>query len=99
MHPLQPKKYQKKKYTVFKNGLYHTVPLSKDSIPSYYLGTHFINDATWECKETCIKYIKHSINCYWDGFVIKAKKLITVGEELKLDYDDNQYKKAITNLN
>ena len=79
--------------------MYHTVPLSKDGIPSYYVGAHLINDATWECKETRIKYIERSNNCYWDGFVIKAKKLITVGEELKLAYDDHQYKKAITNLN
>mgnify|MGYP005726413809 FL=1 len=79
--PITTKEIPKeKKYTVFKNGLYHTVPLSKDGIPSYYLGAHFINDATWECKETRIKYIKRSNNCYRDGFVIKAKKLITVGE-------------------
>ena len=79
--------------------MYHTVPLSKDGIPSYYLGAHFINDATWECKETRIKYIKLSNNCYWDGFLIRAKKLITVGEELKLGYDENQYKKTKSNLN
>ena len=55
------------------------------------MGAHFINDATWECKPSQVKNLERSNNCYWDGFLIKAKNLITIGEEICLGYDDTQY--------
>ena len=85
----KPKTQQK--FMVFKYGHYHTIPIGKNGKPPYYLGAHFINDATWNCEPSQVQYLERSNNCYWDGFLIRAKTTITVGEELKLGYDISQY--------
>ena len=50
--------------------------------PPYYIGAHFINDATWDCESIKIKNLELSNNCYCDGFLIKARSLITIGGEV-----------------
>ena len=67
------------------------IPIKENGQPPYYMGAHFINDTAWECKPSHVKNLERSNNRYWDGFPIKAKNIIIIGEEIFLGYDDTQY--------
>ena len=79
------------KFTAFKYGHFHTVPIMDNGQPPYYIGAHLINNATWGCQPRQVKNLKRSNNCHWDQFLIRAKSLIKIGEELFLGYNDAQY--------
>ena len=83
---------KREKFTALKYGIYHTLPIEENGQPPYYMGAHFTNDATWHCKPDQVKNLERSNNCYWDGFIIKAKNLITIGEEICIGYNHTQYK-------
>ena len=80
-----PKKYKtpptKDKFTAFKYRHLHTIPIMANDQAIYYMGAHFINDATWVCEPIQVKNLEHSDNYYWDLFLIMSKSLIIIGEE------------------
>ena len=52
--------------------------------PLYYMGEHFSNDATWNCKDNQRNNLPHSNNCHWNGLLMKAKAMILPGGAIKI---------------
>ena len=55
-------------------------------MPPYYMGAHFINDATYNCEDSERKYLEHRNNCTLEGLLVKARGEIRRGEEIKVSY-------------
>ena len=52
-----------------------------------FLGTHFMNDATYNCTDADREKLKEDNNAYFDGITVKASKRIESGCEIKLSYN------------
>ena len=65
---------------------YHTVPVRDNEMPPYYMGAHFINDATYNCEDSKRKNLERSNNCTLEGLLVKATGEIRRGEEIKVSY-------------
>ena len=73
-------------YAMKYNGWYHTVPVGDNEMPPYYMGAHFINDATYNCEDSKRKGLERSNNCTLEGLLVKATGEIRRGEEIKVSY-------------
>ena len=73
-------------YAMKYHGWYHTVPVRDNEMPPYYMGAHFINDATYNCEDTKRKGLERSNNCTLEGLLVKARGEIRRGEEIKVSY-------------
>ena len=64
----------------------------------YYMGAHFINDATFNCAKKHRLNLERQNNSYLEGLHIKAKARIEVGREIKFlcPRFNNYYKKRIS---
>ena len=73
-------------YAIKYHGWYHTVPVRDNEMPPYYMGAHFINDATYNCEDTKRKDLERSNNCTLEGLLVTANVEIRRGEEMKVSY-------------
>ena len=73
-------------YAMKYRGWYHTVPVGDNEMPPYYMGAHFINDATYNCEDSKRKYLEQKNNCTLEGLLVKARGEIRRGEEIKVSY-------------
>lgn len=73
-------------YAMKYHGWYHTVPVRDNEMPPYYMGAHFINDATYNCEDSKRKGLERSNNCTLEGLLVKARGEIKRGEEIKVTY-------------
>ena len=73
-------------YAMKYRGWYHTVPVGHNEMPPYYMGAHFINDATYNCEDTKRKGLERSNNCTLEGLLVKARGEIRRGKEIKVSY-------------
>ena len=76
------------KYAMKYHGWYITVPVKDNEMPPYYMGAHFINDATYNCEDSKRKGLERSNNCRLEGLLVKARGEIRCGEEIKVTYDN-----------
>ena len=76
------------KYAMKYHGWYITVPVKDNEMPPYYMGAHFINDATYNCEDSKRKGLERSNNCRLEGLLVKARGEIRRGEEIKVTYDN-----------
>ena len=49
--PKKSKEPIEDKCTIEYYSWYYTIPVRKSDVPPYYMGAHFINDATFECED------------------------------------------------
>ena len=71
------------KYAIQRNGYYFSV---REGAP-LFLGAHFMNDATYKCKEKDRERLKRENNAVLEGFTVRAKYRILPGCKIKLSYD------------
>ena len=76
------------KYAMKYHGWYITVPVKDNEMPPYYMGAHFINDATYNCEDSKRKRLEHSNYCTLEGLLVKTRGEIRCGEEIKVTYDN-----------
>ena len=73
-------------YAMKYHGWYHTVPVRDNEMPPYYMGAHFINNATYNCEDTKRKYLERRNNCTLDSLLVTVNVEIRRGEEIKVSY-------------
>ena len=71
------------KYAIQRYGYYFSV---REGCP-LFLGAHFMNDATYKCKEKDRERLEKQNNAVLEGFTVKAKYRILPGCKIKLSYD------------
>ena len=74
------------RYTIDWGDWYYNVPKMANGELPYYMGAHFINDATFNCAQKYEKKLEHQNNSYLEGSHIKAKGTIEPGREIKFSY-------------
>ena len=74
------------KYTIDWGDWYYNVPKMTNKELPYYMGAHFINDATFNCGQKNEKRLEHQNNSYLEGLHVKAKGRIDPGREIKFSY-------------
>ena len=72
-----------KTYTIQHFGFYFSI---SENAP-LFMGAHFMNDATWECKDADRESLMKDNNAKLNVFTIKDKYSSESGMEIKMTYD------------
>ena len=73
-------------YAMKYHGWYHTVPVRDNEMPPYYMGAHFINDATYNCEDSKRKGLECRNNYKLESLLVKIRGEIRRGEKIKVTY-------------